>query len=339
MRKEAKTRKQVECANIQGYHQSGYGENYAFSGFTGNWYFNSDRCIALSSTYTRADNQPLQGYGIEIEAECQNITSERALAEVFEKIIFPTFKFGKKMFKMQHDGSLGGETSVEVISQVMTKGRIRNDYSAYKVMYDEWFNAFGICSDSTYTECGMHVNVSNAVFGKTKEEQEESIRKLYYLINRYYQLMCKLFHRADNKTQWCRQMTEEHLRWHESSSLDASAFDWHNARNLDFSGRLPSSHANCVNLSHYNDGRIEIRIVGGQGDYYCFRNTMESVFFLTEKVRKLSWEDLEDIKKVFKGCNQYVFKRLVSCVGRNGLDADVLHAIELNVNTEDLELR
>ena len=323
MRNESRERINTNMARVQGYHErtthSSYGyESYAFQGFRGLYYFNSDRKIKLDENYRRTDGETLKGYGLEIETECSSISRKSVLAEVMEKIVFPKFKFGAEMFKMQDDSSLGGRTSVEIITQIMTKSRIRNDYAAYKAMYDDYFNSFGITADSYHTSCGMHVNVSNALFGKTEEDQIEAIRKLYYIVNRHYDLACRLFYRSPMRTHWCGRM------------------DYSNARNMDI--RMASgSHGNCMNLSHFGAGRMEIRLVGGQKDYYCFRNTMESVFHLVERVNTISWADCDDIVKIFQGCNQYVYKRL-STECTEHVTPEQLAAIQSTVKTVNLEL-
>ena len=323
MREDARTTKTPDIAYVQGYHSGNHGEapvNYAFRGFDGNYYFNSDRKEKLvrgaDGLFYREGGQQLAGFGLEIETECSTITKTDVLADVFHKIIFPVFKFGADMFKMQSDISLGGSTSVEVITQVMTKTRIRNDYHSYKTMFDHYFKAFGISADSYTTSCGMHVNVSLGVFGKTKQQQDEAIRKLFYIVNKYYDVFVRAFKRDPRKTRWCGRM------------------DYSTAKTMDLNN-MPSSHGNCMNYSHYPEGRIEIRLVGGQADYYSFRNTMETVFFLTERVRNISWKDCDDLVKIFTGCNNYVFKRLPDC----GLTDDQLRAIRETVKAEDLELR
>lgn len=324
MRKECKRILTTSIADISGYHSGnnlsavGIPTNYAFRGFNGSWYFNSDRREELipgpGGLLYRKSGQPMEGYGLEIETECRGITNRKVLADVMDKIVFPVFKFGADMFKMQSDISLGGDTSVECITQVMTKSRIRNDYPAYRAMFDEYFPAFGISAASS--NCGMHVNVSNAVFGKTVETQAVAIRKLYYIVNKHFDFCCKLFGRNPERTRYCGRM------------------DYSGAKTLDLNS-ASASHGNCMNLSHFPEGRIEIRLVGGQPGYYSFRNTMECVFFLCERVRSISWADCDDIVKIFTGCNNYVMKRLPDC----GLSTEQLAAIRETVKTEDLELR
>lgn len=338
MRKECKARQNVEVVGIQGYHNGSFGsESYAYDGFKGRWYLNSDRKLPLDEHFRRLDGQSLKGFGLEIETECRGVHNRAVLAEIMDKVIFPRFKFGSVQFKMQSDASLHGDTSVEVISQVMTKSRIRNDFPAYYAMFNEYFPTLGISADAATTSCGMHVNVSNAIFGDTEAVQVDNIMKLHYLMGRHYRVMCKAVYRPENKTYWADVMDADTMESHNVDAATAARFDWRNARNIKPADmlRAPRSHNCCLNMSHFRAGRVEIRLVGGQKDYYCFRNTMEVVFFLTEKVRSLKWEELDDLRKVFSGCNQYVMKRLPDC----GLDAETLDAIRATVKPEDLELR
>ena len=310
MRKEAKQNNSITLARVQGYHEGHYHGNYAYQGFQSNKYFTSDRYIPLDNDFNRPDGQPLQGFGLEIETECNGIVSDTVLAEVFDKIIFDHFP--ADLFKMQHDGSLGGRTSAECITQVMTKSFIRNHYKDFKSMYDLYFPSFSIKADSASTRCGMHINISKACFGRTTEGQDKAIRKLYYIINKHFGFCCKLLYRMGS-TGYCGQM------------------NYSNAKTMDLSS-FGSDHYVCFNLGHYNEGRIELRLVGGQKNYACFRNTMESVFFLVDRVRSLNWADCDDLVKVFAGCNQYVFSRLTLC----GLSDTQLEEIKATVKEEEL---
>lgn len=302
----------VDLAEIQGYHSDPNGDvSYAYQGFRQNKYFTSDRFIPLDDEFRRPDGKPLKGYGLEIETSCNGITNSGVLAEVYDKIIFSHFP--ADLFKMQHDGSLRGSTSAECITQVGTQSFFRNNYKNFRAMFNTYFPAFSISADSARTTCGMHVNISNACFGDTVLKQEEAIRKMYYIVNKYYDLCLDLFYRKGD-TGYCARM------------------DYDDARTMSLSGRY-SDHYCAFNLGHYDEGRIELRLVGGQKNYACFRNTMESVFFLVNKCRKLSWDDCDDLAKIFKGCNQYVYSRLTIC---EGLSADTLDKISRNVVREEL---
>ena len=312
----------VRGAGVQGYHQGGHGsEAYAFMGFDGvNKYFTSDRFITLDSNYRRTDGKECKGYGIEFELESWGFTSQMAFATVLRDIVFPLFPKG--LFKMQNDATLrGGTTSggIEAITQIMTKEFIRNHYKDFKTMFNDYFNIFEI-SSSRSGNCGQHVNISNACFGKDRSTQAEAIRKFYYIINKHYDFCCALVNRRADRTTWCGRM------YHDKSYV----------KTMDLN-HMDGSHGNCFNGSHYNAGRIELRLVGGQDNYACFRNTMESIFFLVDRVKSISWDDVDDLSKIFKGCNQYVFDRIKSkCYERGTISTAQIDAIRSTVQREEL---
>ena len=293
MRNDRKQVKSAEINRVQSYHEGGRlcadRERYAFEGFRSNKYFTSDRYEELDESFRRKGGQALKGYGLEIETECSGISNETVLAEVLHKIIFDHFP--ADLFKLQRDGSLCGSSSAECITQIMTREFVRNNYASFKLMYDVYFPAFGIgCASGN---CGMHVNISNACFGAAKKTQDEAIRKLYYIVNKHFDFCCELFRRDRRRLTYCARMDAGQAR-----TMDLSAFG--------------SNHYCCFNLGHYSAGRIELRIVGGQKNYASFRNTMECVFWLVDAVKRLSWSDCDDLVKIFRGCNQYVFDRIRS---------------------------
>lgn len=319
MRREARRLEQVQVAQVQGYHAGAYGEAYAFAGFGENRYYNSDRYEKLTSSFLRPNGQPCKGFGLEVETEATGIRRQTVLAEVYDKIIFPHFPEG--LWKMQNDGSLGGECSAECITQIMTKAFIRNHYKDFKKMFNDYFPAFGI-SASRSGNCGMHVNVSRALFGAKDETQVKAVRKLLYVINKHFNFFCALFYRQTSHTGYCSRMSNYAVK--------------ENAKNADLTS-FYSSHGVCLNLGHWNTGRVEIRLVGGQKDFACFRNTMEAVFFLVQKLQKISWDDCDDLAKLFEGCNQYVFDRIRSYCRENGtITSEDVEKIREKVVREEL---
>jgi len=315
MRKDSKQTKNISVSRVQSYHGGNFSsESYAYQGFASNKYFTSDRFIGLDSQFVRPDGKPLKGYGLEIETECSGISNQTVLAEALSKIVFA--QFPADLFKLQNDGSLQGASSAECITQVMTKEFVRNNYAAFKTMYDVYFPAFGITCGS---RCGMHCNISRGAFGKTDAAQTLAVKKLYYIVNRHYDLCCALFNRDRRATGYCSRMQYQ--------------MDF--VKNMDL-GRQGCSHGVSFNLGHWNSGRIEIRLVGGQKNFACFRNTMESIFFLVDAVKRLSWAECDDVTKIFAGCNQYVFDRLKSKVKEAGAITDAqLEAIRAGVVRDD----
>ena len=62
---------------------------------------------------------------------------------------------------------------------------------------------------------------------------------------------------------------------------------------------------------------------------------METVFHLIDRVNKLSWRDLDDVEKLFTGCNNYVFDRLSSnCLNAGVITSDIVNAIRPTVKQE-----
>lgn len=315
-RKDSKQRQEKNnisrptIARVNGYHSGTGSSNYAYNGFGENRYFTSDRYIKLDREFRRPDGKPLKGYGLEIELVCHTITNTTVLAELLDKVVFS--KFPEHLFKMQSDCSLDGNSTAECITQVMTKEFVRNHYPEFKLMYDHYFHALGISSNLS---CGMHCNISNAVFGAAEKTQETAIRKLYYIVNKHYDRMCVMLHRDRNSTRFAGRM---------SVTKDF-------CKTTDIS-RVGSSHAVCFNLGHYREGRIELRLVGNQVSYACFRNTMETVFHLCEAVKRLSWEDCDDFSKIWFGCNQHVYDRLTMV---RDLPASQLEAVRNTVVNVD----
>jgi len=308
--------REVTPANLQSYHQGGFGvgERYAYIGFSENRYFTSDRSIKCDENFNRADGKPLKGYGLEIETgwSLQNGSSAayHALANIFTTAIFPIFP--DHLFKQQMDSTI---TGTECITQVMTKEFIRNHYKDFKTMYNELFPLFGIkCDDG---KCGMHVNISTGLLGTTDKVKEDSVRKLYYIINKHYDFFKIALYRTGS-TRWCGQM----------SYMNARTMNVHN---------MDSSHGNCFNGSHFDAGRIEIRLVGGQKNFACFRNTMEVIFHIVGAVKSLSWKQCDDLVEIFKGCNQYVFDRINSkCKSAGTITDEQCAAIAATVIREEL---
>lgn len=320
MRNDCHATTRVNLESIQGYHGGNWRESYAFEGFKSNKYFISDRYIKLDPHWMRPDGKPLKGFGLEIETECWGVTNNQVLANLLHELIFKVFP--DDLFKLQYDSSLGVEgdyddpeaLGVECITQVMTKQFIRNHYKDFKAMYDTYFNSFGFSCDRT-GNCGMHVNVSNAIFGDTVRKQKEAIRKLHYFINKNYSFACRLLNRDPDHTGYCDRMN----------------YDKEYCKHMEIYG---GGHGDSMNYSHFDNGRVEIRLVGGQGSYKEFRNTMEVVFFICDRMRKISWDDLDDMVKVFDKCNQYVCKRLRYC----GLSFNDFETIWGNRVEENLEL-
>lgn len=320
-----KNRQNLQVATIQrmeqSYHAGGYGSNinYAFLGFRENLYFRSDRTIPLDENFRWIKDgveQALKGFGLEMEESCNSMNCAEQLIQVLDKIVFADLP--RNLFKFQHDGSLVGRSAIEAITQVMTKEFIRNSYPGFKKAY-EYFKLFEIAPNDS---CGMHCNMSVGLFGTNKKTREEALRKFIYFVNKNYRLMCDLVKRSFNRTGYCCQMN----RW--TSKDYAKSFNFETLREYD------SDHSLCFNIAHYPTGRVELRLVGGQRSYPAFRNTMEVIFHLVDKMKDITWVGIDDVKQVFKGCNKYVLQRLQDCVENQTLTSADYEIIKANADNE-----
>ena len=311
-RKDARTYTRPEVERMSSYHGGDF-ETLTF--------YNSDRKIKLNRNYTVSNENPdgikkffkagshVKAYGLEVETVGEPITLGRTVYTNLLDLIFNKAGFDGDFFKIETDATVDGEC----ITQTFSRAWMRNNYKCFKAMY-ELFEVFKITTDDE--RCGLHVNVDLSNFGNDFETQTENARKLGYVIQKHYNLMKIAFNRTGS-TRWCGRMSTTRDYW-ENTPLDY----------------FPSGHENSYNMSHIRENRIEIRLVGGQKNYPCFRNTMETVFFLIDRVCKLSWKDLDDVQKLFKGCNAHVFTRL----SENCFNAGVISATDINAIRETAKL-
>ena len=298
-RKDARSYENPEIKTLPGYHNSHFEKLY---------FFNSDRKIILNNNFTVSDENPdgikklvkpgthPKAIGIELEHVSDFLRNNIPVYINLMDLIFTKCGFDNDFWRSEKDGTV----DVESITQTFSRAWLRNNYKSFKAMY-EMFEKFGITTNSE--RCGMHVNINLSNFGNDFETALENARKLGYVVNKHYALMKIAFNRTGNRTTYCSEMisTKEY---------------WQNTPVYDF----PNDHYCSYNLAHIQNWRVELRLVGGQKNYACFRNTMETVFHLIDRVCKLSWKDLDDVTKLFSGCNTHVFDRLST----NCLDAGVI---------------
>lgn len=300
MRKDAKKSIQIQDVTVQSYHQymgreMGTTNNgiYALDGFVKNLYFTSDRYKELNDVATPC------GYGLEVETECRFALTDSQKAQIMRNIILTDFHHD--YFKLQNDSSL--DNGCECITQIATKEYIRNHYANFKAMFSKMATMEFHPRLHGSVNCGMHTNISIACFGKTEKAQAQHIAMLYRLINHNYDVFCELFKRDSSTTHYASRMTDYDISYLKNiTSLET------------FKTEFRRGHGVALNLDHVNEGkaaRVEIRLPGGQKDYFCFRNTMECIFHVIDYVNnRCNWANIDDLNECFKGGNGYVYKRL-----------------------------
>lgn len=298
-RKDARTNINPEIATLPCYHGSRFEKLY---------FYNSDRKILLNDDHTVSEENPdgikklvkpgthPKEFGIELEHVSAFLSGNIPVYINLMDLIFTKCNFDADFWRSEEDGTV----DVESITQTFSKAWLRNNYKSIKAMY-QMFEEFGITTNSE--RCGMHVNINLANFGNDYETAIENARKLGYVVNKHYDLMKIAFNRTSSRTTFCARMNCDKEYW-KTNPIE----NFYNDHHCSF------------NLGHARKWRVELRLVGGQKNYACFRNTMETVFHLIDRVCKLKWDDLDDVTKLFSGCNSHVFDRLST----NCLDAGVI---------------
>lgn len=302
MRKESKNRTvKVNTTTINGYHSYYNGDVPRACDFEGgSRYFTSDRHVSLESV------EIPKAFSTEWEMTSRLTNNGTILATILKAELERLFPIN--FFKYERDCTV----HIEVVSQCATKEFWRNHYAEMKSAYayletiQTYPNAYG-------NGCGMHVNISVGLFGKDAQTQKKNIMKLHNFINNdanHYKFACDLFHRDRTRTSYCGKMTPN---------------------------RMPTDndHSKCMNYSHLEEGmasRVEIRLVGAQQTFGNWRNTMEVIFHLVKKCKELSEKDFENPKKLWKGCNKYVYDRLKSIGNDVKLDNETMAYIYDNMD-------
>ena len=259
-------------------------------------------------------------FGLEIETACTWIdvhnvrgASAESIGALLQEVVFK--EFPKDLVRWEQDGSISG---AECVTQCMTKEFIRNHYAQFKNLYDVYLPRFGMLPNE---RCGMHTNIGLGVLGDTDEKRLETARKLHYFINKYYKLSCMLLNRSADRIGYCGRM------------------DWEDSKNLD-PRDMDNDHYVSINWGHFYEGarkgRIELRLVGPQQTFAQFRNTMETIFHLISACKRCSWDDMDKMDKVFKGCNRYVLDRLSKCRTNGLLAEEMYQKIKTKADTETI---
>ena len=184
MRTECRKEKQINIETIHGYHRGDYEKTGIFV---------SDRMTETGPDYRLPDGGWAPVYGIEMETQNWGINNREVYATIIKKVCFSVFP--ANLWKCEDDCSIrrNADTAAECITQPMTKAFIRNHYQSFKAMFDT-FPLIG--TDNARTgDCGQHVHINITCFGRSKKVQDEAIRKLYYIVNKHYNLMLALLYR------------------------------------------------------------------------------------------------------------------------------------------------
>lgn len=198
----------------------------------------------------------------------------------------------------KEDGSL--EEGFEIVSNPMTL-----NYHMNKCPWKDMLEAVvdtGFRSHDAYT-CGLHVHVSRAGLGETTEEQEETILKILFFVERFWTPLVTFSRRKGGQlARWAR-------RYGLKSDVQDVPKDL-----LDRAKCCNKYYA--VNLNPYHT--IEFRLFRGTLNYTTFMATLQFVHTVVEFVKAttieelmdLTWQDfIKKIKGKYEELDEYLAKR------------------------------
>lgn len=263
-------------AILTSYHESDAsgceGKTYARRGFdvAGYWTENG----------REARPEESEGIGIEIECgtddECDYYDSYYDDTDDFvNNYLEPEIRkeFDKGFFKYQTDSSIDFENSVEIISQVFTRGWYNNGgREKLKYLFDSIFYKLGISQNYS---CGNHINISRALFYNDRAAwlfDEE--------ITNNFSEYCYLFGRSS----------------YEGERIDTTFFE------KRYNYERQTGHYTAINWAHWHEGaasRLEARIVGRATSGEEYVGYIDLIFNLIDKCNKLAMQEKKNIKKSF----------------------------------------
>lgn len=174
----------------------------------------------------------------------------------------------------KHDGSL--DDGFEVVSHPMTLDYHTNQMPWKKVLIA--LREMGYRSHQT-TTAGLHVHVNRSSLGDTYDEQEETIARLLYLVEKYWEELVKFSRRTVSQLD----------RW-------AARYGFKNCpKEILKTAKGGYGRYTCINLC--NDHTIEFRIFRGTLKYNTIIATLQLVdqlcnvayCFSDEQIQSLSW--------------------------------------------------
>ena len=246
------------------------------------YYDSDDNCYCRECYYKNHDERVIHDYGykpdpifygsgryigVELEIDEGDDHEENA-----EKILSVANK-DKEHIYIKNDGSL--DEGMEIVSHPMTL-----DYHTYQMPWKAVLSKAlerGYLSHKTST-CGLHCHVDRLSLGDTYDEQEKTIGKILFIIERFWDEFLKFSRRTEYQMN----------RWAARYGFKEKPYQvLHNAKNSAL-GRYA-----CVNLN--NKDTIEFRMWRGTLKYNTFIATLQMVETICSVAYSISEEELESL--------------------------------------------
>lgn len=218
----------------------------------------------------------LRHFGVELEIDGGGTDRDNA------QILLNIANYNAENLYIKTDGSL--DNGLELVTQPMTL-----EYHLHKMPWEkvlEKAKRLGYLSHAAET-CGLHVHVSRMAFGCTYEQQETSIGRLVFFVEKFWAELLRFSRRTNSQMN----------RWAARYGIRLTPAEQMNHAKNSCAGRYTA-----VNLT--NAETMEIRMFRGTLKYNTLTATLQMVNHLVEvavsmsdcEVQDMSWFDfLEQI--------------------------------------------
>lgn len=225
------------------------------------------------------------GFELEVETSHDNRMYEGKVAYN----LIPSCSFEPNELRYAHDGSLNN--GFEIISEPHT---VKDFWSKT----DKWCEMLDYLKRNHYTShnsgrCGLHIHVSRAMFGKTKEQQNKAIAKILAFYHDNFEELQTISRRTDleycgenyweysNPSGYKKNVPNKYRRW--KTSVDEHTDGVYN-------------HYCAINNSNKNT--VEFRLGRGTINSLSFLAWIDLTLTLVKNSRRISYEKLDSNDRV-----------------------------------------
>lgn len=216
-------------------------------------------------------------YGIELEVEVDEDYSREDIAREAKDITRDIY--------IKHDGSL--DYGFEIVSYPGTY-RYHMDSGRWDTLLD-FLREYGCTSHDAGT-CGLHIHVSRKAFGANRDDQDENITKVIYLIERHWEYVKRFSRRTSEQLyEWARS----YLQTEYDDVLDRDCLCPKSLKRF-----ITKKRYVAVNLT--NNHTVEFRLFRGTLIARTFYATLQfvdhlvnlSTTYTEEELTLMTWKDI-----------------------------------------------
>ena len=237
------------------------------------------------------------GFGFELEVDCDDDNQDNN--EDTARNLCSTCGLEENEMRYAHDGSLN--YGFECISQPHT---VKDFWSKQ----DKWRKMLSYLSRNGYTShdagtCGLHIHVSREMFGKTTEEQDNAIAKVYSFFDDNWDDIAKISRRSN--FEYCeKNYQSEYIREKRKNKFDGWKMI---AKN--------KSGNHYVALNNCNTATFEYRLGRGTLNAWSFFSWIDFILTVTKNARRIAVGKVVSNDKVSwlggikESTAKYIYKR------------------------------